>query len=115
KILTRSQSAILHGLGDIEDGIALGDHNRMNIDIPANQALMNVDHVRRFVELIFSGFERALVMKVVPKHERIGTADYSGGLELRCDTAGRIAWPQEHGFLRRRADGHPRGPCQPRS
>src|SRR5207247_735086 len=77
KILTRSQSAILHGLGDIEDGIALGDHNRTNIDIPTNKATLHANNRRLFVEIIFSGFERALVMKVVPKHERIGTADYS--------------------------------------
>ena len=92
----------------------------MEVNVTAAETLLQVDDVRRILEEIFSGLERAMAVEVVPENECFLAANYSSGLELSGDAVRRIAGAQHHeGFPRRsnrsqQSPGEPAGKCQHR-
>src|SRR5437764_3217011 len=79
EILRGPESGSLDGAGNIEHGEAFGHHHRMEINVATLQPLLNLEYVPRFVEEIFSGFQRTAVANVAPENKRfLAPHDYAG-------------------------------------
>ena len=64
---------------------------------------------------VFAGFQRAVVMEVVPDNARTGIADYPCGLQFKGDSPSGISGPQEHKLLLSRVERHEQSPRKPAS
>jgi hypothetical protein len=85
----------------------------VEVDIAAAQAVLNVDDIRRLIEKIFAGFQRALVMSVVPENEGLFTLNDSGVLQFSGDAARGVAGAQQDERLRGGLGGRQHSPGEP--
>ncbi len=101
EVVGGAKSGSLDGASNVEHGEAFGNDYGMEIDVAAPQTLLEVDDVCRLFEEIFSGFERAVSVEVVPEDECFLAANHPGGLEFGGHAARGITRAQHHeGFLR---------------
>ena len=113
EVLRRAQARGFDGAGDIEHGESLGNDDSVEIDVAAEEALLDVDNVVGLFEEIFSGFERAVTVNVMPEDEGLLTADYAGGFEFRGDAAAGVARMQQDEGLPRWFRGSENCPREP--
>src|SRR6202051_4733221 len=113
EICRGSKAGGLDGACDVEHGETLGHDHRVEVDVPAPKAFLDVDGVRRLVEQIFPRLQRAAMTNVAPEDERFLTANHSGVLEFVGDAARRVAGMQHYRGLPGRRDGNEKSPGKP--
>ena len=96
EIVGRAESGSFDGAGDVEHGEAFRHDDGVEVDVAAAQALLDINNVRWFVEEIFTGFQRASVVIVVPEDEGFFAVDYSGIFQFGCDMAGGVSRAEHH-------------------
>ena len=88
KLLPRAQPRILNRLRDIEHRVALGNDNRVNINVPAHKPIVNLGNSRRLFKKIFAGLQRMVGMKAMPQEKCEPVPDHSRRLEFGRDATG---------------------------
>ena len=59
----------------------------MDVDVAPGKAIVDLGQVGRGVEQVFSGFQRAAAMEVVPDQKTGAAANHSSGLKFSGDSA----------------------------
>src|SRR5262249_46692573 len=69
EVLGRSKARRFYGSGDVEHRVALGNDYRVQVDVAAAKALLNVDDVGPFIKKVFPGFKGSSTMNVAPQNK----------------------------------------------
>ena len=74
---------------------------------------MNVEHIGRTLEQIFSRFQRAMPVQVVPQQKSMGIVNDSCGFQFVGNAAGGVSGMKQNEFLTRGSDRSVKGPGEP--
>src|SRR5215472_16616658 len=91
KILGPAEPCGFKRLCDIEHIEAFRYDERVHVNLPACDSLVDRNYVRAILEQVFAGFERGSAVECVPEHKSMSAADYTCSLQLARDTVSRVS------------------------
>src|SRR5262249_52808351 len=83
EVLGRSKARRFYGSGDVEHRVALGNDYRVQVDVAAAKARLNVDDGGPFIKKGFPGFKGSSTMNVAPQNKCFLAANDSGVLQFQ--------------------------------